>query len=225
MADETDTFYDHVDARRGGSLVEEEIPEFICNEFFKTHSDVETITLAVPKVKTSVENENERATQSSASEPLQRELCAAPQVVHKVVSSSESGVPEHPVQDENILQEPAETKPAADLEDLSRLAMFGKQRKVLRRSQIRPEPGAAAAAPSPASNTLSSRRSTQRETPRSRLHPTPVNSARSSGTQRDDTMFNARARLTPSSIREKRTAATRPTIRLGKNKPGYGFTI
>ncbi|EYC17224.1 hypothetical protein Y032_0031g2345 [Ancylostoma ceylanicum] len=135
----------------------------------------------------------EPTVQDNSVEILQvKEVNQAPAVVQKEEGPSQSEVHEV-VQDENRpevkenIPEVTENRPelnavskgAENLEDLGRLAMFGKQRTVLRRSQIREPPRRApnsSAAPP-------QQRATPRTVPNRGTTPTPVAQARSARLQ------------------------------------------
>ncbi|VDO74500.1 unnamed protein product [Heligmosomoides polygyrus] len=84
------------------------------------------------------------------------------------------------------------------IEDLSRLAMFGKQRTVLRRSQIREPPPAAA--PSPVVSAQS-----KRDTPSRPGHPTSGGTVTAPLVRRNEAVASVRTRLTPTCVRERNT--------------------
>ncbi|KAK6016631.1 hypothetical protein OSTOST_17886, partial [Ostertagia ostertagi] len=210
MAEEADTYVD-VDAKCGGD--HGEVKSESCDDGILQNphgdlvmgrygGDVEAITMGVkPPVNNTVETN----------------LCSS-QVTNPTVHATASTESQPSVQDENRPEEPIVTKPTENLEDLSRLAMFGKQRTVLRRSQIRPEAAGTGAAAAPSeSHTSSARRTPIRETPTRSARPPPVANARASNNQRNDPVLSARARLTPSSIR---STLNRPNIRAEGNKPG-----
>ncbi|XGW07178.1 hypothetical protein V3C99_017021 [Haemonchus contortus] len=206
MSDQlSDSTYDHVNAKCWGSL-EEDIPEYLCDEFFRTHGDINGRE-AIPAVSRVVEDEREHGPQVN-SRPSQDEN--RPQQPFEVTASE--------IQNENRPQQPIVAKASENIEDLSRLAMFGKQKKVLRRSQIQHEQKAAAGAPSSASRTMSSRHSSQRETPIRGAVPAPVTNVRSSSSQRTAPVSNARTRLTPVSIRERKAVPTR--LQTAGTRPG-----
>ncbi|EYC17221.1 hypothetical protein Y032_0031g2345 [Ancylostoma ceylanicum] len=203
MTDQLD-FYDSVNARKYGSLGNDDgITETMCDEFFNTHRDASERTL-LQDALTSSQNRpvdsgpsQEPTVQDNSVEILQvKEVNQAPAVVQKEEGPSQSEVHEV-VQDENRpevkenIPEVTENRPelnavskgAENLEDLGRLAMFGKQRTVLRRSQIREPPRRA---PSPAPNSSAAppqQRATPRTVPNRGTTPTPVAQARSARLQ------------------------------------------
>ncbi|VDO29641.1 unnamed protein product [Haemonchus placei] len=125
-------------------------------------------------------------------------------------------------QDGNRLQLPVETKTSKNIEDLSRLAMFGKQNRVLRRFQIQhgQKTVAAGEVPSSASTTLSSRHTVQRQTPTRGTIAAPATSVQSSGFQQTGPVSNAGARLTSVSVRKRETIPNRSATHTAKMKPG-----
>ncbi|WKY13546.1 hypothetical protein Q1695_004412 [Nippostrongylus brasiliensis] len=196
MAEEWD-FYEGVDVRRYGSLQnEDELTDSICDEFFKTHRDGE-VRSSSSLIKSKEVEKRQEASDSQISE-------------RKSQTDTESS--QTPVQDENRPESALVTKPADEnIEDLSRLAMFGNQRKVLRRSQIKAQPQ-----PEEASSTSSTSKSQsgQRSTP-SRGTSGTGSSATSSGTEGTDTTSSAISQLT-SAMMEKQAA--RPKA-YGKREP------
>ncbi|VDO20724.1 unnamed protein product [Haemonchus placei] len=191
MSDQlSDSTYDHVNAKCWGSL-EEDLPEYLCDEFFRTHGDINGRE-AIHSVSRVAEDEASFCSQTllvTLSPYLQQSTREHdPQVNSR--PSQDVNRPQQPVeataseiQNENRPLQPIVAKASENIEDLSRLAMFGKQKKVLRRSQIQLEQKAAGA-PSSASRPLSSRHSSQRETPSRGAVPAPVTSVRSSCSQR-----------------------------------------
>ncbi|RCN34519.1 hypothetical protein ANCCAN_19642 [Ancylostoma caninum] len=198
MTDQLD-FYDCVNARKYGSLGNDDgVTEMMCDEFFNTHRDASERTLLQDALASSqngpVDNaaDKERHVQDNSVEVVEvKEVNEGPTVVQKEEGPSRNEVGEV-VQDENRpeikenIPEVTENRPEAsavskaaeNLEDLGRLAMFGKQRTVLRRSQIREPPRTA---PSPVPNvsaTQARNRGTPRTVPNRATTPTPGAHAR-----------------------------------------------
>ncbi|VDL64073.1 unnamed protein product [Nippostrongylus brasiliensis] len=149
MAEEWD-FYEGVDVRRYGSLQnEDELTDSICDEFFKTHRDGEVRSSSSLIKNKEVEKTKEEGDTSSGNtisesrteyDRTQRQEASDSQVSERK-SQTDTEQSQTPVQDENRPESALVTKPADEnIEDLSRLAMFGNQRKVLRRSQIKAQP-------------------------------------------------------------------------------------
>ncbi|WKY13548.1 hypothetical protein Q1695_004412 [Nippostrongylus brasiliensis] len=220
MAEEWD-FYEGVDVRRYGSLQnEDELTDSICDEFFKTHRDGEVRSSSSLIKSKEVEKTKEEGDTSSGNtisesrteyDRTQRQEASDSQISERK-SQTDTESSQTPVQDENRPESALVTKPADEnIEDLSRLAMFGNQRKVLRRSQIKAQPQ-----PEEASSTSSTSKSQsgQRSTP-SRGTSGTGSSATSSGTEGTDTTSSAISQLT-SAMMEKQAA--RPKA-YGKREP------
>ncbi|KAL6742378.1 hypothetical protein Aduo_015533 [Ancylostoma duodenale] len=193
MTDQLD-FYDCVNARKYGSLGNDDgVTEMMCDEFFNTHRDASERTL-LQDALTSSQN---GPVDSGASQDNSIEIVEVKEVKEGRTSVQKDEGPSHNevrevVQDENRPEvkenrpEVTENRPevsavskaAENLEDLGRLAMFGKQRTVLRRSQIR-EPPRTAPSPVPNSSAAQARnRATPRTIPNRATTPTPVAQAR-----------------------------------------------
>ncbi|KAK6060290.1 hypothetical protein COOONC_02056 [Cooperia oncophora] len=175
--------------------------------------------LAGEAAELEVQHTTEQMSSITPTQPMTQEIVAPSQTVTATVHEAVDSEPQPLVQNENLHHGSIENKPAENLEDLSRLAMFGKQRTVLRRSQIKPAAEAGAIAPSPANHTSSSRRTALRGTP-TREAPQVSAADAQPATRRADPAFSARVRLTPSSIKEKKSAPIRPAASTGGYKTG-----
>uniref|UniRef100_A0A0N4VS02 TPX2 domain-containing protein n=1 Tax=Haemonchus placei TaxID=6290 RepID=A0A0N4VS02_HAEPC len=206
MSDRMDSTYDHVNARCWGSL-EEDLPEYLCDEFFRTHGDID-VTEANPAASRVVENEGRHDPQVNSELPQDENR---PQEAVKATASE--------YQDGNRLQQPVEAKTSENIGDLTRLAMFDKQNNVLRQSQVQHEQKTVAAATSSASTALSSRHTAQHQTP-TRVAAAPATRMQSSVSQQTGPVSSARTRLTPVSMRDKKAIPTRIATHTAGLKPG-----
>uniref|UniRef100_A0A7I4YZM4 CLASP_N domain-containing protein n=1 Tax=Haemonchus contortus TaxID=6289 RepID=A0A7I4YZM4_HAECO len=207
MSDRMDSTYDHVIARCWGSL-EEDLPEYLCDEFFRTHGDID-VSEANPPASRVVENEGRHDPQVNS------ELAQDENLPQEAVEATASEN-----QDGNRLQQPVEAKPPENNGDLTRLAMFSKQNNVLRQSQVQHEQRTVAAATSSASTALSSRHTAQCQTPTRVAVAAPATSVQSSGSQQTGPVSSARTRLTPVSMRDKKAIPTRIPTHTAGLKPG-----
>ncbi|XGW06940.1 hypothetical protein V3C99_016895 [Haemonchus contortus] len=207
MSDRMDSTYDHVNARCWGSL-EEDLSEYLCDEFFRTHGDID-VSEANPPASRVVENEARHDPQVNSELPQDENR--PQEAVEATASENQNG---------NRLQQTVEAKPPENNGDLTRLAMFGKQNNALRQSQIQHEQRTVAAAMPLASTALSSRHTAQRQTPTRVAVAAPATSVQSCGSQQTGLVSSARTRLTPVGVRERKAIPARIATHTAEIKPG-----
>lgn len=145
MTDRYDSLYDTVNARRFGSLRNDDsVTETMCDAFFKTRSSLEDITKSVQGALNAV---GDQPVQSDKA--IERDLPVSQDQNAEGTNGmipTRSAEVENQAQDlqrgeesENCPKSSIVAKPVGKLEDLSHLAMFGRQKTVLRRSQIKSE--------------------------------------------------------------------------------------
>ncbi|KAK6753283.1 hypothetical protein RB195_012713 [Necator americanus] len=151
MSDQVDSFYDSVNARNYGSLGNDDgITETMCNAFFDAHREADRLKISLEDAIALNQNKHhdggpiEGDTRVNSIEDTHgNKIRQCPVVIHPAEEQTGIEVGGVAVQDENAPEITTAPKPAENLEDLTRLAMFGKQKTVLRRSQIKDSPAPA----------------------------------------------------------------------------------